>query len=312
MSILSTDTSDKISLQVPSQSDIAFITVNFNTKDLLEQLVIFFRKAKLPFTWTLTVVDNASTDDSLEFLAECPEVFTIPNAENIGYGRAMNRGLAAVASRYACIMNTDLILNQEALIALWEFFEQQPAAGVASPVILGSDNRIQGFLFLPGILSLYSHTLSKIRNKLWKLKVARSSTPLKVPGVLGAFFMIRRSSFTDPLFDEDFFFYYEDTELAHRYWRQEVPCYVLPQVSIVHMGGQSTSASGGRLFRESQRIYLEKCYGAPHTQWLAMLDRLRLRVKHTKYRLLRMLIRSDKIQSKYEYYARLVRPDIQA
>ncbi|KAA0892023.1 glycosyltransferase family 2 protein [Oryzomonas rubra] len=291
--------------------DIAFIAVNYNTRALVEELIRFFATCELPFRHCLVVVDNSSTDGSREMLeqAQGDGLVYIQANENLGYGRGMNRGMAAVASRYACVMNTDLILNREALVALWEFFESRPEAGVASPVILGSDGRMQGFLSFPGLLLLYAPTLSKIKSKLWKLRVAKARVPLRVPGVLGAFFMIRRSCFAAPLFDEDFFFYYEDTELAHRYWEQGVPCYVLPQVSIIHTGGQSTSAAGGKLFQQSRRIYIEKCYGAPHTAWLATLDRARLRMKYYKYRILSCFVKSGKIQRKYEYYARLVQPD---
>lgn len=288
--------------------DVAFITVNYNTCALVEELVRFFSSVELPFSYCLVVVDNASTDGSQQMLeqAQGEQLVYIQTNQNLGYGRGMNRGLQAVASRYACIMNTDLVLNQEALLALWQFFEERPEAGVAAPVIMGADGRVQGFLFLPGVWSLYLQTISKLRSKLWKLAVEKSREPLRVPGLLGAFFMVRRSCFDDCLFDEDFFFYYEDSELAHRYWRRNIPCYVLPQVSIVHLGGQSTSAAGGKLFQESRGMYIEKCYGTPHTNWLAQLDRLRLQLKFFKYRVLSRLVKSAKIRSKYEYYARLV------
>ncbi len=290
------------------QVDVAFITVNYNTRALVEELISFFKTTKLPFSYCFMVVDNNSTDGSRELLEQerWEPLRYLQTNENLGYGRGMNRGLAAVDCRYACIMNTDLILNQAALTALWHFFENTPDAGVATPVILGSDQRVQGFLFLPSIWSLYFPVISKVISKRWKLRVDQATVPLAVPGVLGAFFMLRRTMFADPLFDEDFFFYYEDSELAHRYWQRGVPCYVLPQVSIVHLGGQSTSAEGGRLFQQSRRLYIEKCYGSPHTVLLARLDRLRLKAKYYKYLFLQGFVKSSKVRSKYEFYARLM------
>lgn len=289
--------------------DVAFITVNFNTCQLVQDLISFFRTTTLPFSFCLVVVDNASTDGSQKLLSEMSweGLVYIQAGGNLGYGRGMNRGLAAVESRYACIMNTDVLLNREALVALWGLFESTPDAGVASPLVLGADGRQQGFIFHPGILSLYSHTVCKIRSKRWKLRVACATHAIPVPGVLGAFFMIRRDRFSgNSLFDEDFFFYYEDTELAHRYWSQGIKCYVLPQVSIVHLGGQSTSAAGGKLFQASRRTYIAKLYGERHATVLDKLDRLSLYLKFTKYRLLCMVFCTKAIRSKYEFYARLV------
>lgn len=288
--------------------DVAFITVNYNTRSLVEELISFYKTTELPFSYRFVVVDNNSTDGSRELLEQedWEPLLYLQTNENLGYGRGMNRGLAAVDCRYACIMNTDLILNQMALTTLWHFFEGNPAAGVAAPVILGSDQRVQGFLFLPSLWSLYSPTISKVISKRWKLRVEKATAPLVVPGVLGAFFMLRRAMFADPLFDEDFFFYYEDSELAHRYWQRGVSCFVLPQVSIVHLGGQSTSAEGGRLFQQSRRLYIEKCYGSPHSVILGWLDRVRLKVKYYKYLVLQRLIKSNKVRSKYDFYARLM------
>lgn len=288
--------------------DVAFITVNYNTRDLVADLIAFFRQVELPFRSCLVVVDNASTDGSQELLeaAQGDDVLYIQAGENLGYGRGMNRGLAAVESRYACIMNTDLVLNREALTALWELFESRPEVGVSSPLILGADGRQQGFIFHPGILSVYSPLVCKLRSKRWKLRAERSRTPLQAPGVLGAFFMIRRTVFEgSQLFDPDFFFYYEDTELAHRLWAQGVVCCLLPMVSIVHLGGQSTSASGGRLFQQSRSLYLRKVYGERHAALVGRLDRLRLHLKFWKYRLLKSVCATDSVRAKYAYYARL-------
>ncbi|WP_005036547.1 glycosyltransferase [Holophaga foetida] len=290
--------------------DVAFIVVNYNTCGLTEAIIQFFRTVDLPFSHGLVVVDNASTDGSQAMLeqAQGDQVLYIQTHQNLGYGRGMNRGLEAVSSRYACIMNTDLILNREALVALWEFFEGNPEAGVATPVIRWKDGRMQGFLTLPGLCFEYLQTLGGINARRWKKKVKTATGPLRVPGTQGAFFMIRRAMFPERLFDEDFFFYYEDTELAHRYWRQGIPCFALPSVSIIHLGGQSTSAEGGKLFQASRRLYIDKCYGPPHTTWLAGIDRIRIRYKHYKYAFLNSIIKSEKIRAKYEYYGRLARP----
>ncbi|MBP1628879.1 MAG: hypothetical protein H6Q00_3354 [Holophagaceae bacterium] len=234
----------------------------------------------------------------------------IQTNQNLGYGRGMNRGLAAVPSRYACIMNTDLILNREALVALWNFFEARPEAGVASPIIRWKSGRMQGFLTLsPNPWPEYVQFLGRIRNQYWKRRLKRAKAPMKVAGVQGAFFMIRRSMFSDTLFDEEFFFYYEDTELAQRNWRNGIPCYALPGVSIIHIGGQSTSASGGVLFQKSRGIYLQKIYGPSHAQWIGRLDRLRIRWKAFKYGLLSRFSSKAKIRSKRDYYARLANMD---
>ena len=197
--------------------DIAFVTVNYNTHALIEDMLLFFAQASLPFSHILVVVDNDSSDGSQEFLSQQKNTVYIQNGENLGYGKAINRGIQAVNSRYVCALNTDVLLSVESLSALWDFMELNPAAGVATPRITNRDGSTQGFVFHKSSLSIFFNLLNRIRTTLLKRKVAEAVDPLKVQGVLGAFFLIRRVLIPDgKLFDEAFFFYFEDTDLAHR------------------------------------------------------------------------------------------------
>lgn len=289
------------------KTDVAFITVSYNTLPLIRELVSFFTTTELPYTFKLVIVDNASSDGTREYLEQTPNILYVQTGENLGYGGGMNCGLAVLESRYACIMNSDLILNREALTALWYFMEQTPEAGVATPVIRCLDNRQQGFVFHASLLTAYSDKLNGIVSKYFKIKIANATSPLRVPGVLGAFFMIRRSCFEgNSLFDDDFFFFYEDTDLAHRLYLRQIPCYVLPMQSIIHLGGASTSISGGALFFEGRYRYLSKQYGQVHAERIQKLDRLRIRLKALRYRILSYVIQTERVKAKCDYYNRLV------
>ena len=286
---------------------VAFIIVNYNTRPLLEELVKFFRAAPLPFSHGLTVVDNASTDGSREFLASCPDVAVVLNAKNVGYGRAMNRGIAASRSKYVCLLNTDVILNAGALIALWRHLESHPQTGVSSPRICYPGGRTQGFIFCDGIAPHYSAFLGKLQAKRQKLRIERAQEPLRVDGFLGAFLFLRRELCPDgKLFDEDFFFYFEDTDLARRLAKRGVRCDVLPKQSVVHLGGQSTSVRNGIQYYRSKYLYVRKHYGPRHAAMLQALDRFRIRRKVLSYCLLKAISRSETIRGKLELYCSIL------
>ena len=101
--------------------DISFVTVSFNTLDLVKDLLEFFYSVKLPFSYRLIVVDNDSHDGSQEFLRQCNDIVYIQSGSNCGYGRAINLGIAASASSYICVLNSDVLLNRKALVTIWEF-----------------------------------------------------------------------------------------------------------------------------------------------------------------------------------------------
>ncbi|MBW4055939.1 MAG: glycosyltransferase [Proteobacteria bacterium] len=283
--------------------DVTFITVNYNTQLLLEDLVFFFRSTPLPFTYTFTVVDNASGDDSLGFLASCPEVTTIANNSNVGYGRAMNQGIAASSSRYLCLLNTDIILNSEALTALVEYCDKHPTVNVCSPIIQHQNGKIQGGYYRFNLLYTYLDIYKKIYIKLLKLRLASRRGIIKVNGIAGAFIFCRRGIVSDDkLFDEDFFFYYEDTELAHRLYKQGMTCHVLCGQSVIHLGGQSSSNRHVQQLYVSKYLYLTKQYGDVHAKTLLMLDIMRVHVKRLFYSFVSKITPSENIRNKLDKY----------
>src|SRR6266571_3173577 len=126
-----------------AKSDVVFVIVSYNTRRLLEELFNFFAGIALPFSYSLIVVDNNSTDGSKEYLRQQKHVTVIQNEENIGYGQAMNRGIAASESSYVAVLNTDLILNGEALTALWNYLESHSDVGICAPLICNADGTLQ-------------------------------------------------------------------------------------------------------------------------------------------------------------------------
>lgn len=283
--------------------DIAFITVNYNTREYVKQLADFFAGLDAPFTFSFTVVDNNSQDGSQEFLRSHPEIHYIQAGKNLGYGRAINRGVAATESNYICVTNTDVTLNREALLALWRFLEEHPDAGVCAPRLLYEDGRNQGMVFERSLLSHYVHPFAKLRSKQIKTKIASATGPVRVDGVMGAFFFIRRSVIPTPaLFDEDFFFFYEDTALSHALADRGVPCFVLPEVSIIHIGGKSRSETSVSLFYKSKYLYLNKFYGPFHAKAVCWLDRVRILRKWLLYSVLLRLFPSERMRHKQRHY----------
>jgi N-acetylglucosaminyl-diphospho-decaprenol L-rhamnosyltransferase len=283
--------------------DIAFLTVNYNTLDLVRKLAAFFDAVAVPFTFSLTVVDNNSSDGSQEFLASCPHLHSIQTGTNLGYGRAINRGVAATDSKYICVTNTDVILNTEALTALWHFMETHPGTAVCAPRIVYADGRDQGMVFRASLLAHYADGYGKLLAARAKSKIAHATAPVRVDGVMGAFFLVRRSAIPSPaLFDEDFFFFYEDSALSHTLKNSAAPCFVLPGVSIVHLGGKSRSEASVSLFYKSKYLYLMKFYGRIHSRAVRLLDLFRTFRKWLLYSVLRWVVPSDRIKSKQTHY----------
>lgn len=88
---------------------------------------------------SILVVDNGSTDDSLQHLAEqIPEIRIIETKQNLGYAGGNNVGLRAGLAEgyeYFWILNPDVIVHERALSALLESFSANPKLGIAGSII---------------------------------------------------------------------------------------------------------------------------------------------------------------------------------
>jgi GT2 family glycosyltransferase len=283
--------------------DIALVTVNYNTLHLISRLANFFKSLHAPFTFSFVAVDNNSQDGSQEFLESRPELKYIQTHENIGYGRAINRGVAATDSKYVCAMNTDVVPNRETLITLWRFLEERPEVGLCAPRIKYEDGRDQLMVFQLSLFAHYANWFAKALARSAKLKVAKAVAPVRVAGVMGAFFMIRRSVIPEPaLFDEDFFLFYEDTALAHTLKNRGVLCFIVPSATLIHMGGKSKSKDSVSFFYDNKYLYLKKFYGSLHARAIYFVDRARILRKWFLYSLFSLVTTSDHIRSKQRHY----------
>ncbi len=111
--------------------DISIIVVSYNTKILLlECLSSIFATIK-EISFEVWVVDNNSTDGTPEAVRErYPAVKVIANRENLGFAAANNQAFRSMSGRYALLLNSDTVLTEGAVQALYDFMESHPKAGM--------------------------------------------------------------------------------------------------------------------------------------------------------------------------------------
>src|SRR4030042_6996505 len=102
-------------MEVDSQVDLSIIIVNWNVKNYLRSCLNSMYGKTLCITYEIIVVDNASTDGSIEMLRnEFAEVRIIECPENLGFGRANNKALPFTIGKYIGLQNPDTILENDA------------------------------------------------------------------------------------------------------------------------------------------------------------------------------------------------------
>jgi GT2 family glycosyltransferase len=223
------------------------------------------------------VSDNGSTDGSIEFIrTKFPQVRLIENGLNLRFAKGNNVGIRASVGEYLLILNPDTIIHDGALDKMVEYADKHPEAGAFGCKVLNVDGTYQGCARPPYTLrsewfaALYLGCLSHVSEWFHPgVYVGWKGDTERTVGWLAGCFILIRSELLKKLdgFDEQFFYYYEDTDLCRRIWESGYPILYTPDFTITHLKGQSTTnrfAPGTfALDAEITRyLYYYKYYGA--------------------------------------------------
>ena len=109
---------------------LSVIIVNYNVKHFLEQCLCSISKAIAGMKAEVLVIDNNSSDNSLEYLSsKFPSVIFIANKDNTGFAKACNQGLQQANGEYILFLNPDTIVPEDCFEKCIAFFKSHPDAG---------------------------------------------------------------------------------------------------------------------------------------------------------------------------------------
>lgn len=124
---------------------LSIVIVNYNVCGFLEQCLLSVGEAVKAIPHEIFVVDNASTDDSPQYIpARFPQVKYIYNTENVGFARANNQAIGLSTGRYVLLLNPDTVVGETVLSEACRFLDEHPDAGALGVKMLDGDGR-----FLP-------------------------------------------------------------------------------------------------------------------------------------------------------------------
>ncbi len=174
---------------------------------------------------------------------EFPTIHLIKNERNYGFGAANNQALAITGGRYALLLNTDTVLKEKAVSELFSFMETHPDAAMACGQLLNADGSKQNSVApFPSIWTLLFNLplLEKLFPKKYPSKRYDYKSPVEVDSGIGACLLVRRHAINEVgLFDERYFFFFEETDWALRMKNAGWKVYHVPSAHIYHLQGQS-------------------------------------------------------------------------
>jgi N-acetylglucosaminyl-diphospho-decaprenol L-rhamnosyltransferase len=218
----------------------------------------------------VTVVDNGSTDGSVEQLRRDPAVDLIESGANRGYGGAANLGVARATEEWVLVVNPDIEFEAGSIDGLLAVADRWPRAGALGPRIHTAD----GMLYpsardLPSLGRGIGHALFGWvwPSNPWTASYRRErGTPVEavVGWLSGACLMVRRKAFESiGGFDEGYFMYFEDTDLCERLAVAGWDVVYAPSATVAHHGGHATSRhldAMSKAHHDSAYRYLSRHY----------------------------------------------------
>lgn len=252
-----------------SPTPISVVIVNRNTADLLTRCLAHVYASDLPEPTEVIVVDNGSSDDSVQRVREAyPKVIVIEAGRNLGFAAANNRAFEKASGRFMLLVNTDALLEKDCASKLLTLMERDPRIGMAGPQLLNDDGSAQtSFEAVPTLATetLNRSLLKRLFPKRYPGKGRVFTGPEPVEALIGAVMMIRRDAL-DELhgFDEDYFFFLEETDMAVRMRKAGWRVFHEPAARAVHLQGATakTYQAASRIeFYRSRYLFFRKHYG---------------------------------------------------
>jgi GT2 family glycosyltransferase len=248
--------------------DVSVVIVNYNTiKYVVNAIDSIFEKTE-DIDFEIIVVDNNSSDNSEHILQENygEKIIYLGLSENIGFGRANNKAAEIAKGRNLFLLNPDTLLMNNAVKILSDYLDANESVAVCGGNLFDEKYRpIHSFCrnFAPiftELNMLFFHIPEKIfygKNGAFNY----TQKPLDVGYITGADMMIRKKLF-DKLhgFDENFFMYYEESEMSCRVHKLNYRIVSIPDACIIHLEGKSFSSNLDRIkvSMASRKLFLLK------------------------------------------------------
>lgn len=228
---------------------VSVVVVNYNTGDLLVDCV----REALAQARQVIVVDNGSSDDSLELLESCcagePRLNIIRNENNLGFAAACNVGIKQSTEPYILFLNPDCVLGPGSLQRKVRTLDANPDAGMVGGLLLDADGSEQSggrrAVPTPWRSFVRAFGLTGLANRWPRLffdfhlhKQPLPELPVQVEAISGALMLVSRVAMEEVgVWDEDYFLHCEDLDWCMRFRQKGWSILFDPSAPSVHHRG---------------------------------------------------------------------------
>ena len=249
--------------------DLSIVIVNYQTFELTRDTINSIFRFSYPFSYEVTVVDNASNDDSLAKLQDYfkDNVKFIASDENNGFAAGNNLALRQVNSDYVLLLNSDTIVHEKTLENIYNYMETHGDVGACGCKVSLENGDLdkackRSFPNVKNSFFRLFHIPTNSSDDNYNLTNLPDDEVYEVDCLTGAFMFIRKNVLDEiGLLDEIFFMYGEDIDLCYRIKKSGWKVVYYGKSSIVHFKGASSKKQKNKLiyeFYHAMYIYYKK------------------------------------------------------
>jgi GT2 family glycosyltransferase len=242
---------DIVSKKSESFPSVSIVIVNFNGRDVLRQCLRTLSDTDYP-NYDIVVVDNASTDGSLDTLEASfgsdSRIKLVKSQENVGHAEGCNIGARITAGKYLVFLDSDIKFEAENWLSeLVKAMENDNTVGLAqAKIVLSEDKRCLDYVCVAvDALGTWAATYGS--------KEDQFKEAFEILAASSGCCIIRRAVFNQiGGFDADYFIYDDDTDLSLRARLLGYRILFVPSALVIHRSGVLRGVSGLMLYHSSK------------------------------------------------------------
>ncbi len=227
---------------------VSAVIVNYNAGELLYECVNLL--INCPLVKEIFVVDNASSDGSLDALADFTEVTIIRNPVNLGFSTGCNIGLKHASADYLLFLNPDCLISIDAIQQLLDNLQSHQQVGMVGGLLVNPDGSEQAggrrAVPTPWRSFVRAFGLSKLDGfwpglffDFYLHKQPLPSQAIEVEAISGACMLVKSVAVNDVgLWDEGYFLHCEDLDWCMRFREKGWTILFVPTARVTHALGR--------------------------------------------------------------------------
>lgn len=220
---------------------LSAVIVTYNNGEKAEKACKSILENTKRYDVTLYVIDNASSDNTVDLLSKIDGVKVIRQEKNLGFGKAHNKILKLPMGKYHFVVNPDIVIYSDVLSDMADVMDENADLVLTMPNILNTDGTVQYLpKEIPTFKRLFGGRLAFVSKNFADLRADYTWENRKINGITdinfcsGCFFCIRSDIFKRLSgFDERYFMYLEDADLTIRA-KNFGRVAILPDISVKH------------------------------------------------------------------------------